>query len=187
MLRKLVLLALVGAVAVVGDLVAEQRAEAAVEAAIESRVERVGSVDAAVTSFPFLGRLAASGRVEQLELHLRDVAEQSVTVADLYVDARGIRLSRQVLLGESRVRITDVDSVAARMTVTEDEIRRATGVPVELEPGMPVPDVPLPATDLLPCEPEVEVVQDAVEASCTADRLPRIVVDAVGSTELRGR
>lgn len=189
MLRRLVLLALVAAVLLVADLVAEQRAEQTVAAAVESRVERVGSVDAAIMSFPFLGRLGATGEVSQLRLHLREVAEQGVEVEVLTVDARGIRLSRAVLLGESRVRITDVDTVTATLRVADDEVRRVTG-------GMVLPDGPVTvpaalapivaATELLPCEPQVRIAAGAVVASCAADRLPRIVVDAIGSAELRG-
>ena len=214
MRKLLVLLVLVGAIGLVGDQLARQRAESAIEAAIEARVERVSSVDATISSFPFLGRLVATGRVERLRMHLRDVAEQDVNVEVLTVDATGIRLSRQVLLGESRVKVTAVDDVTATVRISEDEVRRVSGADIRLldgsaevtaagatvtatveasteggitfsVAGLPSVTVPLPATDLLPCAPTVEVVLGAVEASCSADRLPQIVVDAIGAAELQ--
>jgi hypothetical protein len=197
-----------------GDAIARGVAQSAIEAGVEAKVQGVGSVRARIHSFPFTGRLLVGGRVSELDLELDEVAGHGIQVGRLVVEARGLTLDRGVLLGKGHVRLTGVDAVTVRATITEAEIRSLTHADVRLLPGratvtvrgrtlaaavtvaggrirltvagIPALTVPVPDAGLLPCAVGVAVVAGAVEGSCTSDHLPQIVVDAVGSVALRG-
>jgi hypothetical protein len=212
-MRKLLLVVVLVAVLLVGDLAAKSVAESAVESGVRSRVQGVGAVDAQIHSFPFTGRLLASGEVSTLDLRLSDVTGHGIDLAWLRLEAKGLKLDRNVLLGSAHVRITAVDTVTVTADITEAEIRKVTGADVRLldgkaqvsaagvtatadvtvtggkirlaVAGVPALTVPVPDNALLPCAVQARVVVGAVLASCTAHQLPGIVVDAVGSVDLR--
>lgn len=202
------------AIFLVADRIALARAETGVAEAISAQVQGVGSVESSIDSFPFTGRLALQGEVSTLRMRLRDITGQGIDVAELLVVAHDIELDRRLLLERADVRVTDVGSATATVRITEGAVRRATGVQVDLRSdgtagvtmggvtasasavveagllrltleGQPALTVPLPGSSLLPCTPDVRVVADAIVAACEADRLPAIVLDAIGSVELR--
>jgi hypothetical protein len=210
--RKLVIAALVMALLLALDQVAKSYAQSTVASAVEARVQGVSEVDADIDSFPFLGRLLVSGTVSELDLAFTDVKGHGIDVARLRIAATGIELDRGVLFGERHARIRDVDTVSARATITEAEIRRVSGADVRLVDGeatvsaagvratadvdvvdgrvqmkvgsLPAISVPVPDSELLPCEVQAKVVERALELSCTSHELPAIVIDAVGATRL---
>ncbi|MCU1380464.1 MAG: hypothetical protein JWN29_3447 [Acidimicrobiales bacterium] len=212
-MRKLLVLGVLVALLLVGDLAARSVAESAVESGVRSRVQGVGAVDAQIHSFPFTGRLVAQGKVSTLDLRLSEVTGHGIDVAWVRLEAKGLKLDRNVLLGSAHVRITGVDTVTVTANITEAEIRKATGADVRLldgkaqvtaagvtatadvtvsdgkirleVAGLPVLTVPVPDNALLPCPVQARVVAGAVLASCTAHQLPGIVVDAIGSVDLR--
>src|SRR3954449_9509847 len=106
-MRKLVVLAVLVAVLLVGDLAAKSVAESAVEKGVGSKVAGVGSVDAEIHSFPFTGRLLAQGEVSTLDLRLSDVTGHGIDVAWLRLETTGLELDRSVLFG-GKVRIKRV-------------------------------------------------------------------------------
>jgi hypothetical protein len=209
--RKLLVLGVLVAVLLVGDLVARSAAESAVEDGVRSKVQGVASVDARIRSFPFTARLLAQGKVSTLDLRLTDVMGHGIDVATLRLVTKGLVLDRSVLIG-GRVRVTHVDRVTVTATITEAEVRDLTHTDVRLHDGradvtaagvtagaevtveegqirlsagsVGVLRVPLPDSDLLPCVVDARVVDGAILASCTADHLPAIVVRAIGTTEL---
>jgi hypothetical protein len=213
-MRKLLVLGVLVAVLLVGDLAARSVAESAVERGVRSKVEDVGSVDAQIHSFPFTGRLLAQGKVSTLDLRLTDVTGHGIDVAWLRLQADGLVFDRSVLFG-GKVRIKDVDRVEVTANITQAEVSRLTGAQVELldggqarvtykgvtatadvavvegqlqlsAAGLPALRVPLPDSDLLPCDVDAVVVAGAVLATCTADHLPPIVLRAVGTVDLQG-
>ena len=208
-MRRLIVVAVV-LVALVGvDAIAKGAAESAIESGVKAKVQGVATVQARIHSFPFTGRLLLSGQVSTLDLELDQVVGHGIAVAALGVHATGLELDRNVLLGKHHVRITAVDSVTVRATITEAEIRALTHADVRLVPGhatvtiagrtldatvsvsggrirlavgsLPALTVPAPDSGLFPCAIEAVVVAGALEASCTSDHLPQIVIDAVGS------
>jgi hypothetical protein len=212
-MRKLLVLAVLVAVLLVGDVLARSAAESAVETGVRSKVAGVGSVEARIDSFPFTGRLLAQGQVSNLDLRLSDVTGHGIDVATLRLEAVGLVLDRSVLFG-GKVRVKRVDRVTVTATIDEAQISQATGAEVELldggrarvtyrgvtatarvtvsdgairftAGGLPALTVPVPDSDLLPCEVDATVVDGAVLASCTADHLPAIVLRAVGTVDLQ--
>lgn len=207
------LLAVVLVALYVGDVLARSAAESEVESGIRSSVEGVGGVDARIRSFPFTVRLAAAGQVSTLDIRLTDVVGRGIDVASLRLRIEGLRLERRVLLG-GRARITDVDEVTVTASITEAEVRAATGIDVRLldgrasvtvagvtadaevtvtegrielrAGGLPAISVPVPGDELLPCAVSARVVVGALLAECTTDRLPPIVIEAIGSVDLGG-
>lgn len=210
-MRKLVLLVVLAAVllgAVAVDAAAESRAESEVAGAVERGVGNVGRVEAAIDSFPFLGRLLVQERVPTLRIRLSEVAGYGIRVAELVVVARDLRLDRDVLLAGD-VRVTGVGTVRSEARITEAEISRATGAEVRLQSDgraritvqgttvtaaaevvdgrlrfavdpLPAITLPLPTTTLLPCQPTAEVVAGALLVWCEAERLPQILLDVIG-------
>jgi hypothetical protein len=211
--RKLVVLAVVLVALVAGDAVAKSAATSAIESGVKAKVLGVASVHASIHSFPFTGRLLAAGEVSRLDLELDQVAGHGVDVAELGIRATDLELDRNVLLGKAHVRITGVHRVTVSATITEAEVRALTHADVHLLAdratvtvagrtltagvdasaghirlslgGLPALSIPEPDTALFPCTIEVKVVTGALRAVCTSDRLPQIVIDAVGSVDLR--
>lgn len=211
-MRKLVVLAVLLTALWFGDVLARSTAESAVESGIRSQVRGVGDVDAQIRSFPFTVRLLAAGEVSTLDLRLSEVVGRGIDVAWLRLRVDGLRLERRVLLG-GRARITHVDEVTATANITEADVRAATGADVRLldgrasltvagvtreaeirvadgrihlaVAGFPSFSLPVPGNELLPCEVNARVVVGALLAECTSDRLPPIVVEAIGSVDLR--
>lgn len=204
----LLVLAAVLVVAVLVDASAEARAEEEVVVAVRNGVGEVGEVEAEIDSFPFIGRLLLQERVPTLRVRLTDIGGYGLDVAELRVVAQEIRLDRDVLL-QGEVKVTGVGHVRAEAVITAAEVSRATGAEIELlaggqarvtvrgitatanaevadgqirfaVAGLPAIALPLPATGLLPCAPDVEVVAGALLASCEAERLPQILLDVLG-------
>jgi hypothetical protein len=210
--RKLLVLGVLVAILLVGDLVARSAAESAVEKGVRSKVQGVASVEARIRSFPFTGRLLAQGKVSTLDLRLAEVTGHGIDVAQLRVEAEGLELDRSLLFG-GQVRVKGVDRVTVTASITEAEVRDLTGADVRLHDGkaevtasgvtvgadvtvqdgkirltagtVGVLSVSVPDSDLLPCAVDARAVEGAILASCTADHLPDIVLRAVGTVDLR--
>jgi hypothetical protein len=208
MIRKLLLLVLIGIVGllVLGDRAAKGAAESAIASEIAKRTPGVGAVDAEIRSFPFVGRLLVQGVVPELTLDLDEVTGHGIDLADLRVVVRDLEIDR----GE----IIAIDSMTATATISEATVRAVSGADVRLLDGRvavtvagqtlegkavvrdgrvtvdafggPLPfAIPVPDTGVLPCTPEVVVVEGALHLRCTSESLPQIVVDAIGATSLR--
>jgi hypothetical protein len=214
-LKKLFLILLIlVALAALIDIGARLYVQTRVEAAARRELDGVGGVSAKVESFPFVIRLLTSGEVGRFRLTLTDVTGQPVPVERLEVDVHGIRFDRSQLLGGERAQITAIDSAELVATISESAISDVAGVAVDLEEGQvtvtfagdtsvtaavsvqdgvisfaaagfPPVTVPVPSSDLLPCAVSGRVEHDAVMLTCTTDELPAIVVDAIGSIDLR--
>ena len=133
-MRKLLVLGVLVALLLLGDTLAKAFAESAVESGIEAKVQGVTSVDAQIRSFPFTGRLVASGEVSELDLRLTGITGHGVDVAWLRLQTKGLALDRGVVFG-GKVRIRKVDQVTVTANITEDEVRKVTGANVELHDG----------------------------------------------------
>lgn len=211
-MRKLLVLAVVVIGMVIADVVVRTTAESALADGIRDNTVGVGSVTADIDSFPFTGRLLAGGHVSKVDVRLDDVTGYGIDVAQLRIEAFGLVLGRRALYGGG-VRIEDVDSVTVTAVITEGAIRAVTGADVRLRPGraevtvrgvtftataavvagtirltidpLPAVSVPLPTSDLVPCTLAARVEEAQVVATCTADHLPTIVTDAVGTVPIR--
>ena len=215
MIRKLLLLVLVGLVAlfVIGDVAAKHFAESAIADQIHAHVKGIGTVNASIHSFPFVGRLVVQGKVSRLDLTLTDVTGHGIDVARLDVDANDIELDRSALVGSDSAKINGIGSMTVTATISEATVRALAHADVHLLDGRatvtvagqtldatataenghlrlaaakgPAITVPVPDASLLPCQIVVAIKPGALRLSCTATTLPQLVIDAIGGVDLR--
>jgi hypothetical protein len=203
LVRRLLVVAVVVIVVggLIGDRVAKGYAESSIETGVRREVRGVSDVDASISSFPFLGRLLLQGKVSHFRLTLHDVVGHQVPVEELRLDVDGLELDRGSLLDGDDVEVTGVDHVRFRAVITRENVEsvlgpltdvafaladgttlRVAGGRVELGAGV---SFPVPGRALLPCDATATIAEGRVEVECSADRLPQIVLDAIGSLELR--
>jgi hypothetical protein len=215
LIRKLLLVILAAVVAlfVLGDVAAKHFAESAIADQIHGHVKGIGSVDASIHSFPFVGRLVVQGKVPRLDLTLTDVTGHGVDVARLDVDARDIELDRSALVGSNHAKINGIRTMTVTATISEATVRALARADVHLLAGratvtvagqtvdatataenghlrfaaerLPAITVPIPDASLLPCQVTVALVPGALKLSCTSSTLPQLVIDAIGGVDLR--
>lgn len=214
-MRKLVvivgLLLVLLLVLVVLDVVAKGYVEARVEDEFRNggRIE-VEEVDFAIDSFPFLGRIGASGEVSAT-LHLGGIEERGVTIDAFDLEVDGLVFDR-VSAFNGDVEVTDLDEATTSISLSEDTIGDLVGVPVAiaadgtvtagevtaqatLEGGelVLVGDaigrvaVPIRIARFLPCDPEVSVADELVTLTCVTDELPPVVNRVLGEAGARLR
>ena len=199
-MRKLIALGVVVAILGVGDFLAKAYVESGVERSIRAEVQGVGGLDASISSFPFVGRVLFAGEVSHARVTLTDVSGRGIPVSALRLQIDGLRFDRNTLLNRSQLRIIGVDSVeflavlsrddlaavlgpaAAALELVEGTTLAVNGGQVELPGGL---RIAVPSTELLPCDPTATVGDQEVVLSCTSDTLPAIVVQAIGSIDLR--
>lgn len=207
----LVSFAVVVVVLIVGDVVVRLVVQDQMAKAVKQNVSGVQSVSASISSFPFLGWLAVNGSVDKVSIRLEGVTTDQIDISQLRASAHGLHLDRGDL-SHGKITVTRVSSVDVHAVLTDAELSRAAGVPVQVSPsaasvtigGRTVhvqatvsgrklrlgvagisATVTLPSTDLLPCAPTAQLGDGTVTLSCTADHLPPIVVRAIGSVDLR--
>ena len=211
----LVIAALLGALAVLGDLFAKSYAEEAISQAITHRSKNIGSASASIDSFPFVWKLVKDGRVEHVTLKLRDLHDVGgIDELDLHAD--GVVMDRDALLGQSHVQVKKVDGVTITAMLSVVHVRdvagqlgldvgfgygngmvTVNGVPVAVAvdagdlviaaAGFPAVRLPIPVgeTSVLPCAPSAAVTSDGITLSCRSDHLPKLLVDAIGTLDLK--
>jgi hypothetical protein len=204
-LRRRLLLVFVAFVAVglvLGDGAAKRYAASTIETSVRRDVEGVDDVDASISSFPFVGRLLAQGMVSHIELTLHEVVGHRIPVEEVRLEVDGLQLDTGRLL-DGEIEVTDVDHVRVEALVTRDNVETVLGPltdvafaladgttlrvrdgQVELGAGV---SFPLPGSDLLPCDASATIDDGEVRITCTSDDLPQVVLDAIGSLELRNR
>jgi hypothetical protein len=206
-LRKLflvVLIAVVGAL-VVADVAARGVAEDQLRQRVSSRVEADGrlsggTVSARISSFPFLGRLLASGTISEVHVAVADVTVGDVTFASLGVDLRSVRIDRDSLVQDRRIALSSIGRGTAVAEVSGDELSRLLGVPLVLEEGrarvrvagemvtvtarvegstlvveaggLSLPTVEIPRLPLVACISAAEILPGRIRLTCTLDQVP---------------
>ena len=131
----LVLLALIAGLLVAADLTARQVAEEELADRVAARVPAASSTSAKVRSFPFLGRLLASGKVAEVDAGVTDVTVRGLRFASVAVTLHGVKLDRRSLVRERRVILADIDRGRATAQVDASALSEALGVPITLERG----------------------------------------------------
>jgi hypothetical protein len=134
-LLVLVVLVVLVAVLVVGDITARKLAEDALAARLKAAVPAAATSSAEVRSFPFLGRLLASGQVPEVDAAVGDVTVQGLRFASIAVDLHGVRVDRDQLVRDRRVVLQKIDRGRVEARVTAEALTEALGVPVTLEQG----------------------------------------------------
>ena len=199
-MHKLVLLGLLALVLVVVDHGARLAAEGKLASRAGDAATDEDSATADIESFPFLGRLLASGSVDRVRVRVQAPRAGPLRLAAVVVDASGVVVNRGGLMeGDVRVEGIDRGSVAVEIdgaalaetlrlpvTVNDGLVRvgvRGVSVPAAAEvddgtlvlrvAGLPAFRVPVVRTSLVPCTlATLRVTGDRVRMSCEMDELP---------------
>lgn len=202
------LVVVVGLLAAV-DLVAKAFVERQIQQEVKGAPELdVLTVRADISSFPFLGRLAARGEVDSFTIDLVDITTPQLAIAELSITGDGIVFDRNGLF-RGDVQVEDVEQATASLTLTEGAVSQALGVQVTFAPdsvtvstggatvqaqasvvdglltistdGVGTFTIELSLPEYLPCAPNAVAEQGRVILSCTASELPPIVFEALGN------
>ncbi len=200
-MRKLLFVAVLALVLLVAaDFGARQVAEEQIAERVAATEGVQGQAKVEITSFPFLGRLLASGTVTDLAVSVDEVQAERVRFATVAVDLDEVRVSRSELLSERRVVLQDVGRGRARAEMTEQELSRLIDLPVTLErgrarvrvagqvvtatasvrdnvlrvsvAGVQAPAITIPKLPLVPCVADVELLPGRLRLSCQLDQVP---------------
>jgi hypothetical protein len=187
---------------------------AARQIAEEQIADRVAGVEGVqgqarvdITSFPFLGRLLASGTVDDVSVSLDDVRAERVRFATVAVHLDSVRINRGELLSGRQLVLEDVGRGVARADISQDELSRLIDLPVTLEQGRVgvrvggqqvaatatvsdnvlrltvagtrLPALTIPRLPLVPCVADVELLPGRARLTCTLDRVPPELVGRI--------
>lgn len=199
-MRKLIVLALVVALLLVGDQVARVLVEGRLaDRAREAATDESGA-SADITAFPFLGRLAASGSVPKVRVRVDRPRAGPLRLTSVVVEASGVALDRG-RLASGRVRVEGIDGGSVAVVLGADALSDVLDVPVTVGDGrvgvgvagatvtadaevaegalvlrvagLPALRVPIPRTELVPCAVTALAVEgDRLRLSCEVDELP---------------
>lgn len=203
MARLLGALAIVAILLAVGDVAARRWAEGELARRIEASVP--GShATVHVSSFPFLGRLVASGSVSKITAHIDKVANTSVPFAFIEIEVDGVKLDRNTLIQDRKVKLQSISRGVVRAEITEAALSRAVGQPLRLgngqlqvvRAGVAIPakvavvdnrlvvsgpaslGVAIPKLPILPCAVTASVQPGRLDVSCEVHEIPPALVTA---------
>lgn len=180
------LLVVVVAVAwLVGELAVVPIAEGRIEQRVAELNRDAAIVGAGIDSFPLVSRLIFTGRVANVTLTLERVARARLTFAEIRFELSGIEVDRSTLFHrQPRVTAIDRGSITAKIDAGAlGDIASAAGLTPRVRGRSLVVgplSFPIPS-DLVPCQPEVEVAGRDVIVSCTIDEVPKVLLDAAQS------
>ena len=189
-------------------LIADQAARVVAEGKLASRARVAAgdsaSADATIASFPFLGRLLASGSVPRVTVRVTGAEAGPVRLAAVEVEATGVALDRSALLS-GKVRLHGIAGGAVAVELDSAALTETLKVPVTIADGkvlvgrgavaveataevsragslvlrlarLPALTVPVVRTPLIPCAATtVGVRDDRVRLSCEVDELPAVL------------
>lgn len=171
-----------------------------------------GGASAKIRSFPFLGRLLASGSVSRVQVSVADVTVQDVAFARLSVDLHDVVFDRQSFVADRTVELRSIGRGTGVAEVTAAELSRLVGVPVTLEAGrarvsvagqlvtatatvrdntlrmavagVNVPPLRIPKLPLVPCATNVAILPGRLRLTCDLDQVPVELVNRHLATKL---
>jgi len=209
-IRRLIVLGVVLAALVAGDVALKSKAES--EIAKRARVEAgaEASASAHIKSFPFVGRLLASGSAGDVTLSMHDVQGQSLRFSTLAITLVNLKLDRSQMLKGKAV-LTHVDRGTVTVGIDTKALQALVHYPVVITngkvlvtaigqhfavsattttkgtihlqaQGLPSVDVPIPQTRLVTCPVDRVVVQgDELRASCDITEIPPALLKAASN------
>jgi hypothetical protein len=134
LIRRLVVLVVIAGALVAADLAARSYAESSLAEQAAAYYPPSGRSSASIESFPFLGRLAASGHVPEVSLRLEDLVAQILTVRHLQFDLSDVTLDRSELVA-GRVRVLDIGAGRVEALLDGGSLARAVGLDVRFTDG----------------------------------------------------
>ena len=134
MISRLVVLVIVLAALVGADVAARAYAEAQLAEQAAAYYPPSGRASASIESFPFLGRLAASGHVPELTLRLEDLVAEILTVRHLDFALSDVTLDRSELVA-GRIRVLDIGAGRIEALLDGGSLARAVGLDLRFRDG----------------------------------------------------
>lgn len=208
-MRKLIVAVLILAVVVVAagitDVVVRHHVESAVATQIDDQVP--GShAQVSISSFPFLGRLAASGTVPTMTAHVTGVVAGAVALDTVDVVVHDVRVARSQLV-HGKVQLESIREAIITAAVSQASLDRQVGVPVTIGAGtvglagvqvpahvtvvnnridiqvppLPAISVTIPLTNLVPCIGTARLSPGQLTVTCTTTQLPPALDHVVAS------
>jgi len=205
-MRKLLILVVV----LLGILAAlDVATRVAMQHQLEQRIDGyVPNAGASVTihGFPWLPRLASSGRVKEITARANQVSQGAFVLNDVVVTVTGVRIDRHLLVEHGQLEIVSIGTGTLTADMTQANFDQLVGAPVVLgagsaqvtvegvsvtaqvsvvngqlqlnAAGLPV-SVPIPTLPVLPCLAQVKVVPGHLVASCTFHTIPAALKTAL--------
>lgn len=208
MIRRLILLGVVLAGLTAGDVAIRHKAESEIEkrARIEAGAE--ASASASIKSFPFVGRLLASGTAGDISLTMHDVQGQSLKFTTVGITLANVKLDKSQMF-KGKAELTHIDKGIITVGLSAADLSAQIHYPVTIAngqvtvtvagrqfsvrptttsegsvrleaTGLPVAlTVPIPKTRLISCPPSRVQVKDGVlQASCDITEIPPALLKA---------
>jgi len=187
----------------VGDVASRRWAEGELAKRIEASAP--GShATVHVNSFPFLGRLAASGSVVKITAHIDRVAGTTLPFAFFTLEVDGVKVDRNTLIQDQKVKLQSIQRGVVRAEITEAALSSAVGEPVHLGDGTVQVDVhgatvtariavvnnrlvisgpvsigvTIPKLPMLPCAVTATVHPGRLDVSCEVHDIPPALLTA---------
>ena len=162
-MKKLFVLIVLGGALVGAEVGSKAYAESKMEQVIEDRTPGEQDPSVEISSFPFLGRLLVSGTVGDIAMRAHAVTAGPVDIDNVELELTGVRVDRDLLF-QREVKLREIESGIIRL-----HLGRA--LPVE-------GPLPIPQTELIPCEAEVASAGEESVVSCRFDHVPQLFVEA---------
>ena len=162
---------------------------------------------ARIHSFPFLGRLLVQQKVSQVVMSSDEVKTGPLTFSGVRLSMDDVEVSRSELIENQKVVITGIGKTSATGDLTAASLSDAIGVPAQIGngkvsvkvagvevsaqveatakgltvrvPGVPVPALTIPGSDLLPCLGGLQLEDGRIHFSCTVPGIPPAVLRLV--------
>lgn len=193
---------------VVVDIGARTAAEGQINARAKAELPSSVHAESHIHAFPFLIPLLTSGHVSEVDGHFENVTAGPLLLSAVDVVLHGVRVDRDKLLTERKVRIVGIRDGTVSAEVTADALTNVLHVPVvittgqikvtvggvavaanvrvqsnAIDFGIPgVPRVPIPRTRLLPCASDITTLAGRVRVSCTIQHVPAGLVGAANAS-----
>lgn len=192
-----------------GDLRLRSLVEEHAEQQLVAALPQAKGVEVELDGFPFTLGVLLHGEVEALHVRLESVREAGLEATDLSLDVETIALDEDALIDEQRLVVTDIGRATAQGFVSDEAVSALVGQTIRFSPGKAhgvlrgrelevtaavkgrlvqlstavegVPPVvfPLPPSDVLPCRPELELLEGKLRLACSIDELPPTLKDAM--------
>ncbi|MDQ2728381.1 MAG: hypothetical protein M3Y91_11085 [Actinomycetota bacterium] len=208
-MRKLIVAVLILAVVVVAasiaDVVVRHHVESAIATQIDDQVP--GShAEVNISSFPFVGHLAASGQVPSLTAHVTGVEAGPVALDTVDVVVHDVRVARSQLL-QGKVQLESIREADITAQVSQASLDHQIGLPITIGAGtvglagvqapahlavvndridiqvapLPAISITIPLTNLVPCIGAASLSPGHLTVTCTTNHLPPALDHVVAS------
>jgi hypothetical protein len=190
---------------IVGDVTARVYAQNQLRDRINANVPNANAT-AHITGFPFLGKLAFTGKINKISAHVEHASEGRFTFDGIDLVVKDVKLDRGQLFRNRRVKVVSISSGNVKADMSQADFDRLVGgFPVVLGSGtvqvteggatvtarvsvvnnqihidgggLPAV-IPVPKLPVLPCVASVTVIPGHLIVTCTFHEVPSALLRA---------